>query len=55
MMWAICRNTTTVHYGTSHRCLKHQKNLDLAHLKECDLLNDCEGLEEIALHIWREN
>ena len=55
MMWAVTRNSTTVHYGTHHRCLKHHRHFDLAHLKECDLLHDCDGIDEIADHIKKEN
>lgn len=55
MMWAVTRNSTTLHYGTHHRCLRHNRYFDLAHLKECDLLHNCEGIDGIANHIKNEN
>lgn len=54
-MWAATRNSTSVHFGTGHRCIKHNKQFDLAHLQKCNLISGCEKVKEVAASIKASN
>ena len=38
MMLATTANSTSIHFGMGHLCLKHDKIFTFDHIEECDVL-----------------
>lgn len=54
-MWALSRGRTSVRYGVTHRCAKHEREFDADHILDCDLLQGTDQVPEILSRLKNSN
>ena len=48
LIWATTKDSTSFHFGFSHKCYKHGKLFDLQHIGTCSALSGCPDIARYA-------
>ena len=48
LIWATTKDSTSVHFGFSHKCHKHGRLFDQEHIGTCSALSSCPDIAKYA-------